>query len=168
MKYLLATVFLLLILSFCGCAVKEAAAMEYVSDYPESVVQPAFYLTAEVPQGAILTVSSDDGKFAVFTNTDYDIIEEIFVANSADEALEHVTGQSAEQLSPLKISSFPQTEYRYAWTAAGESGTLACSGTLLCDGTYYYSVSVQCAAEKEKEYREVFSELLSSVSLQEV
>ena len=56
----------------------------------------------------------------------------------------------------------------FGWTAAGEEGALACSATVLLDGDWCYSVSIQCRAEKEKDYQKVFSALLSSVELQEI
>lgn len=167
MKHLLISVSFLFILTFCGCSVKETAALECVSDTLEVLPEPAFYLAAAIPQEACLSLSADGGKFSVFSHEDYEIVEEIFLADSADSALEHVTGRGFSALSPIQLSSNPLSEYRFAWTAAGEEGALACSGTLLFDGTYYYSVSVQCAAEKEKMHHDAFSDLLASVSLQE-
>lgn len=168
MKHLQSAVSLLLILSFFGCAVKEMPAMECVGDRIEVVCEPTFYLTAAIPQEATLTLSSDEGRRAVFSHEDYEITQEIFPADSADSALESLTGQEVDALCPIRVAAEPQEEYRFAWTAAGENGALNCSGALFFDGEYCYAVSIQCAAEKEKLYRDVFSELLSSVALQAV
>ena len=66
------------------------------------------------------------------------------------------------------MCSFPQEEYRFAWTSAGEEGDLACSAALFSDGAYYYALSVICDAGHEKEYRTVFSDLLASAELEAV
>lgn len=159
---------LALILTFPGCAVKEAAAMEYVTDTLPEAAAPAYFMTAELPAGAMLSGASDEGRFAVFSHADYEVIEEIFPAASAEDAFLHVAGQTAAQLRPIKLRSSPREEYRFGWTAAGEEGTLSCSATVLLDGDWCYSVSIQCRAEKEKDYQKVFSALLSSVELQEI
>lgn len=165
----LSLLFLLaLILTFPACTVKEAAAMEYVTDVLPEAAAPAYFLTAEIPAGAMLSGASGEGRFAVFSHTDYEVIEEIFPAATAEDAFRHVAGQSAAQLRPIKLRSTPQEEYRFAWTAAGETGALACSATVLLDGGYCYSVSIQCRAEKEKDYQRVFSALLSGIELQEI
>lgn len=168
MKKLSFLFLLALILTFPGCAVKKAPAWEYVTDTLPEAVAPAYFLTAELPAGAMLSGVSSEGRFAVFSHEDYEVIEEIFPAEDAEAAFLHVAGQTGEQLRPLKLRSTPREEYRFSWTAAGETGTLACSATVLLDGAYCYSVSIQCRAEKEKDYQKVFSALLSSVELQEI
>lgn len=165
----LSFVFLLaLILTFPACAVKESPTMEYVTDVLSDDTPPAYFLTAEIPTGAMLSGASDEGRFAVFSHEDYEVLEEIFPAASAEDAFLHVAGQTAAQLRPIKLRSTPQEEYRFAWTAAGENGALACSAAVLLDGGWCYSVSIQCRAEKEKEYQKVFSALLSGVELQAI
>ncbi len=168
MKHLQTAVSLLLILSFCGCAVKEAPAKECVSDQIEVVSEPSFYLTAALPQEATLTLTTDAGRRSVFSHEDYEITQEVFLADSTDSALKFLTGQDTQALSPICLAEEPQAEYRFAWTAAGENGALNCTGALFFDGTYCYAVSIRCAAEKEKLYREDFAALLSSVALQTV
>lgn len=168
MKHLQLAVSLLLILSFCGCAVKEMPATECVSDRIEVISEPSFYLTAALPQEATLTLTTDAGRRSVFSHGDYEITQEVFPADSTDSALEYLTGQDAEALSSICLAVEPQEEYRFAWTAAGENGALSCSGAMFFDGEYCYAVSIQCAAEKEKLYREDFSALLASVALQAV
>lgn len=157
-----------LILAFTGCAVKETAAMEYVTDTLPDCAEPTYFLTAELPAGAMLSGVSPEGRFAVFSHEDYEVIEEIFPATDAEAAFAHVAGQTAAQLKPIKLRSTPQEEYRFSWVAAGEEGALACSAAVLLDGGYCYSVSIQCRAEKEKDYQKVFSALLSSIELQEI
>lgn len=168
MKHLQTAVSLLLILSFCGCAVKEAPAKECVSDQIEVVSEPSFYLTAALPQEATLTLTTDAGRRSVFSHEDYEITQEVFLADSTDSALKYLTGQDTQALSPICLAEEPQAEYRFAWTAAGENGALNCTGALFFDGTYCYAVSIRCAAEKEKFYRKDFAALLSSVALQAV
>lgn len=167
MKKYITVILLSVILALNGCAVKEAAALEYIQ-CPEEPEQPVFYMTVELPSNTALTASSDEGRSAVFLHDDFTVIEEIFPADSLDEALLYLTGQTAETLRPMQVAAFPQEEYRFAWTAAGETEPVACSAALFYDGTFYYALSVQCNASKEKEYRTVFSDMLESAALKAV
>ena len=156
-----------LILTLSACAVKQANALETI-ECPAAPGTPSFYLNAEFPSDAVLASSSDEGRSAVFLHEDYTLIQEVFAANSLDAALLRVTGRPADELEVLRVCSFPQEEYRFAWTAAGENGDLACSATLFSDGAYYYALSVVCDAAHEKEYRTTFSDLLASAELEAV
>ena len=167
MKKTVAVVLLLFILALSGCAVKEAAAFEYI-ECPVAPDQPMFYLSADIPSGAMLTASSNEGRSAVFLHEDFTVMEEIFPADSLDEALLYLTGQTAEALQPIQVAAFPQEEYRFAWTAAGEPESTVCSGTLFYDGSFFYALTVQCDAAVGKEYRTVFSDMLESATLEVV
>ncbi|MGN1306334.1 MAG: hypothetical protein ACI4V3_01540 [Faecousia sp.] len=156
-----------LILTLSACAVKQANALETIA-CPAAPSTPGFYLTADFPTDAILASSSDEGRSAVFLHEDYTLIQEVFSADSLEDALLRVTGRPADELELLRVCSFPQEEYRFAWTAAGEEGDLACSAALFSDGAYYYALSVICDAAHEKEYRTVFSDLLTSAELEAV
>ena len=159
---------LLMILTLAGCSVKEEPFRECVTDTPEPPDAPAFYMEAELPAQAILEASCDDGRCTVFSDGNYEIFEEIFPAESAEAGLLAVTGKTAEQLSPDPVSSFPRAEYRFAWPAAGEAGPLSCTGTLLFDGDYCYALTIRCPQETAYAYRDVFSDILSHVTLNEV
>lgn len=164
-KYLSLCFCILLILSLNGCSVKESPAPECVSDELLIEQTPAFYLSAELPQSAALTAAAESGLSSLFSAEDYTVFEEIFTAASLDEACLHISGRSAEALAPVTVNAFPQTEYRCAWTAAGENGPVSCNAALFYDGTHYYCLSVQCDTAAEKTYRDVFSDLLSSAHL---
>lgn len=167
MKKAFAMLLLPLILSLSACAVKQAQALETI-ECPAVPASPQFYLTAELPSNTMLSSSADDGRSAVFLHDDFTLIEEVFAADSLDDALLRVTGRPIEELELLQISSFPQEEYRFAWTAAGENDALACSAVMFTDGEFYYTLSVQCDAVQEKEYRAVFSDLFASAELEAV
>lgn len=167
MKKLFAILLLPLILALSACAVKQAQALETIA-CPVEPAAPQFYLSAELPSNTVLASSSDEGRSAVFLNDDFTLVEEVFAADSLDEALFHISGRTAQELSLLRVSAFPQEEYRFAWTAAGEQGDLACSAALFTDGVYYYALTVQCDAAIEKEYRAVFSDILASAELNAV
>lgn len=151
---------LTLIICFCGCNVKETYALECVSD--SIIAQPACYLAMDIPENVFLTESSDMGRYAVFTHEDYEIIQEIFTAEHMDEALFYVSGRHRDDLRPIELQD---GSMRFAWTAARETGEIACSAVLFTDGQFYYSVCVRCPAELEKQYREEFSALLSNAAL---
>ena len=167
MKKAIALFLLPLILTLSACAVKQANALETI-ECPAAPGTPSFYLNADFPSDAILASSSDEGRSAVFLHEDYTLIQEVFTAESLDAALLRVTGRPADELEVLRVCSFPQEEYRFAWTAAGEEGDLACSAALFSDGEYYYALSVICDAAHEKEYHSVFSDLLASAELEVV
>ena len=116
----------------------------------------------------MLASSAEEGRSAVFLHEDFTLVEEGFAAESLDEALLRVSGRRSDELKLLRVREFPQEEYRFAWTAAGEEGDLACSAALFSDGEYYYVLTVQCDAAAEKEYRSVFSDLLASAELEAV
>ena len=160
--------FFLLILTLTGCSVKEIPSPECVTDTLDIPSAPAFYLEAELPAEARLEASCDDGRCVVFSGCGYEIYEEIFPAVSAEAGLLAVTGQAAGALSPVPVCSFPVPEYRFAWTAAGETGLLSCVGSLRYDGDYCYALTIRCPQSAGKDYREDFMEILNHTSLIEV
>lgn len=167
MKKLFALLFLPLILTLSACAVKQANALETI-ECPAAPKTPKFYLTADLPSNTVLASSAEEGRSAVFLHEDFTLVEEVFAAESLDEALLRVSGRRSDELKLLRVREFPQEEYRFAWTAAGEEGDLACSAALFSDGEYYYVLTVQCDAAAEKEYRSVFSDLLAGAELEAV
>ena len=167
MKRLISILFLM-ILTLSGCAVKEIPARECVTDTLDPPSAPDFYMTAELPAEARLEDSCEEGRFAVFSDGSYEIYKEIFPAASAEAGLLAVTGKTADQLEPIPVSSFPQPEYRFAWTATGEEGPLSCTGTLIYDGKYCYALTIRCPPAREKNCREVFMDILNHVTLNEV
>ncbi|MBE6985535.1 MAG: hypothetical protein E7434_08035 [Ruminococcaceae bacterium] len=167
MKRFLPVVFALIIF-LNGCCVKDSVTFECVADSYEEIASPAFYLQAEIPQEAVLTDSCKDGCCAVFSHDDFEIYQEIFEAESLDAAVEELTGHSKNSLSMICLQTFPQEEYRFAYHAVGEEGTLSCSGKLFYDGDFCYAVTVLCPIENEPLYHEAFSDLLSLTTLQAV
>ena len=167
MKKVIAFLLLPLILTLSACAVKQAQALETI-ECPAVQDAPGFFLSAELPAGTVLASSADAGRSAVFVHEDFTLAQEVFAADSLESALLRVTGRPADELELLRVCSFPQEEYRFAWTAAGEDGDLTCSAALFSDGAYYYALSVLCGAAHEKEYRTVFSDLLASAELEAV
>ena len=157
----------LIIVTLFGCSVKEPD-LECISDHISPISQPAFYITSDIRAGTFLSSSCDDGCCALFSHEDYEIVQEVFHAEDLDAAFFHLTGQVKENLKPVKVSSYSREGYRYAWTATGEDGMLICSGALFQDGNCFYALSFLCQADQEKEYREIFSEILSSMELSPV
>jgi hypothetical protein len=168
MKRFVAFSLISIILLFSACSVKENFPMECVNDNIDAPALPCFRIEAELPQQAVLTLSGDDGRFAVFSHADYTITEEIFPAASWDAAFVHITGRDSDSLRPILAGNFPFEKYRCAWSVAGENGTKLCQCTLVWDGSYYYAVSVECAAEKAPSYEKLFSSLLSGVQLEAI
>lgn len=161
-------IILLIIIPLCGCSVNQKFPLECISDVYIEPEQPAFCLLTDIPSEAILTASCDDGCCAVFTHPDYEIYHEVFAAENIDEAFISLTGRDSKQLSPIFISRLPYEQYRFACTAAGESGPISCSGKLYYDGSFCYALVIRTPISKEAEYQEVFSDLISVTSLQAV
>ncbi len=166
MKKILGFIFFLtLILPLFGCNVKKEISRECISDTLEQEELPGMYIESDIPQGASLSMSREDGRCAVFTHADYEIIQEIFRADSWDGAFQHISGRNSEDLKRFLAGNFPYEKYRCTWSVVGEGGTRLCQSVILYDGHFYYAVSVDCAAEKTNVYEEVFSDLLSGVHL---
>lgn len=168
MKRFVAFPLITIILLFTACSVKENFSIECVNDSIDPPALPCFRIEAEVPSQAILTLSKDEGRCAVFSHIDYTITEEIFPAASWDAAFSHITGRTRDSLKPILAGNYPFEKYRCAWSVAGENGTKLCQSTIVWDGSYYYAVSVECAAEKAPGYEKIFSALLSGVQLEAV
>lgn len=162
----IAPLLLMLIISLCGCSVKESVPLECISDTLDAPSAPSFYIRADIPAQAVLSDSCKDGCCAVFSHEDYEIYQEIFPASSIDEALLRLTGRT--ELSLIQTNDFPMPEYRFRYLAAGEGGTQAFCGKLIFDGTHCYSLITRCPLEKQSEYEEVFSDILSLSTLQAV
>lgn len=164
-NFILALVFLGLILPLYGCSVNTNLTRECVADTIDIPEQPSMYIASDIPQGAALSISREDGRCAVFSHPDYEIIQEIFSAESWEDAFLHVSGRGSRQLKPLLAGNFPHEKYRCTWTAAGEKGTDLCQCVIIFDGSFYYAISVQCAADKAGSYADSFSDLLSGATL---
>lgn len=149
------------IIAFSGCSVNQTEARECVTDVWQAPATPGFSLQAEVPEEAVLTGERGSGKY--YAHRDYEIITEVFPAASAAEGVSHLTGR--DSVSAVLLQDFPQEEYRFSWTAAGENGAVACACAMFFDGSYCYALQIQCPVEKEKVYREQFYEILASAGI---
>lgn len=167
MKKLLFPLCVFLIVSFSACSVKKADA-DCVSDSYDIPQVPAFCVNATLPPDTVMAAMTADGQRVFYVHDDYTISKESVAAFSADEAFWLLTGRSREELKPVAVATFPQEEYRYTCTTAGENGMEICTGVLFFDGSHGYSLQIACPAEAENIYREVFSELLESATLDAV
>ncbi len=157
-----------LIISLCGCTVKEDVPLECIADTICEKVSPSFYMVSDIPPEASLSASCDDGCCVVFSHSDYEIFQEVFSAESIDDAFIYLTGQSANELTPICVNHFPLEEYRFRWIAATDGTTIACSGKLFYDGQHCYSLVVQCPLSKQSQYEELFSDFIATANLQAV
>lgn len=164
-RMILSFIISFVILPFFGCSVNTAITRECVSDTIENIPYPAMYIESDIPQGATLSLTKEDGRLAVFHHQDYEITQEIFLANSWDDAFIHISGKSTDELKPILAGNFPLEKYRCTWTSAGECGTDLWQSVIFHDGTYFYGISVQCPVEKASDYEKEFSDLLSKAEL---
>ena len=158
---------LFLIIPLAACAVKEADA-DCVSDTYDIPTIPAFCVNAPLPEDTVMAAMTEDGQKIFYIHDDFTICKESVSAASADEAFQMLTGRTQVELNPVTVRIFPQEEYRYTCTAAGENGSEICTGVLFFDGSHGYSLQITCDADAEKTYRDVFSELLASTTLDAV
>ena len=167
MKKCFAFLSLLLIIPLVACTVKEAAA-DCISDCGDIPPIPAFCLNAELPEDTVMAAMTADGQRIIYIHDDFTVCKEVIRAGTAQDALEALTGRSQEELKAVSVAQYPQEEYRYSCTAAGENGAEVCTGVLFFDGTHGYSLQINCDAAAEKHYRTVFSELLEGTTLDAV
>lgn len=162
---LLTLISIALILPLFGCSVNTNPAKECIADTIEKQESPVMYIESDIPQGATLSLSREDGRFAVFSHPDYEITQEIFSADSWDRAFLHISGKALDNLKPILAGNFPQEKYRCTWTTAGESGTDLWQSVIFYDGTFFYAISVQCPVDLAGRYEQEFSDLLSGAVL---
>lgn len=167
MKRLL-PIFLVIIITLSACSVKDSPQLECIADTLTEPKTPSYYIAADYPSDAALTASCNDGCCALFTGTDYEIYQEIFQAESIENAFLYLTGRNLTELSPIRIGSFPYEEYRFACTTTGENGILSCIGKLFYDGDFCYALTVSYPTYKEKDYAEAFSDLIATASMKVV
>lgn len=167
MKKYVALFSLFLIVTLTACAVKEESA-DCVNDSCDVPPLPAFCLNAPLPDDTVMAAMTEDGQRIFYVHDRFTICKEAICASSADEAFRLLTGRTQEELKPVTVMQFPMEEYRYACTAAGETGAEVCTGVLFFDGTHGYSLQITCDAETEKIYRDVFSDLLAKTTLDAV
>ena len=158
---------LLLIVSLTACSVKEDDT-ECLNDVYIVPSIPAFCVNAPLPEDAVMAAMTEDGQRIFYVHDDFTVCKETITAASAGEALLALTGRTQEELHPVPVATFPQEEYRYACTVAGEDGTEVCTGVLFFDGTHGYSLQITCDAEAEQAYRDVFAEILAGAVLDAV
>ena len=167
MKTVLIFVLLSCIITFTVCSVKQPSDRLCVSDEYTVAEAPAFSFSADIPDDAV-ALTGTDGDCVLYEQGDYEILQEVFSGKTAADGLRRITGKSMEELSVICLSAFPQEEYRFSWTAAGESGDLTCCGVMLYDGSTCYSLTFQCPAQLENRYRNVFYHVISNVRLEPV
>ena len=167
MKRISVFAFILCIIASTACSVKQSDDRLCISDTYTPVQAPAFTLSADIPEDAA-QFSDADSSSVFYELGDYEIFRETFFAESAEEGLERITGKSTDTLNVIPVSDFPQEEYRFTWTAAGENDDFVCSGTMFFDGSTCYSLTIQCPASLENRYRSGFYHILSNAELQPV
>lgn len=167
MKPISIFVLLVCIITLTACSVKQPSDCLCISDEYTITEAPAFSFSADIPDDAV-ALTETDSDCILYEQGDYDILQEVFASENAEDGLKRITGKSMEELSVLCLSSFPQEEYRFSWTAAGESGDLTCCGVMLYDGSTCYSLTFQCPSSLENRYRNVFYHMMSNVRLEPV
>lgn len=167
MKRISIFLFLLCIIALTACSVKSSEEHLCISDEYTVAQTPFFALNADIPDDAI-ALNDPSADSVLYVQGDYDIFRETFGADSAEDGIKRITGKDYDQLNVICLSAFPQEEYRFSWTVAGESGDLACCATMLFDGKTCYTLSIQCPAALENQYRSAFYHILSNVDLQPV
>lgn len=167
MKRILILGLCICIIALTACSVKPQTALLCVSDDSAATPAPAFSLKADIPDDA-LALNDTNAASVLYEQGDYEMISETFFAQSAAEGLEKITGKTADSIQIMHLNAFPQEEYRFSWTAAGEDGDLTCCGTMFFDGNTCYALSFQCPSALENRYRSTFYHILSNAELQPV
>ncbi len=153
---------LVLALVLAGCAAQPV--YEPVEDVyaPVSVAQAQIRL--DYPQeAAAYTLAGENGSF--YECDGYTLTVQTLRGGDLNATVETLTGYTAENLTLLEVGP---GRYECAWTGAGEGGDQVSRMVLLDDGAYHYAVTVMAPAQSAGALQEIWTALLSSVSLGDI
>ena len=147
----------------CGCA---KPAIETVSDvYLTQPFGEMRTIRLELPDDAAESVMEGNLGARLYLCNGYELRLQTLYSGNLDGALQAVTGFGKERLTVMKTRDGECDRYDCVWCAAGEGGDQVGRTMILDDGEYYYCVSATADSGVAYELREVWWEILDSVSL---
>ena len=156
-----------LILSLCllltGCG--SAEIYETVEDdMLLAVAAVPKQIQVTLPEEAILpTMESDHGQ--IFICRDYDVTVQTLPAGDMRRTIAEVSGFDAEDLQVIKTRQNEMERTEFVWSATGELGNTVGRAAVLNDGNYHYVLTATIAADKCREYQEIWNGLFESFHL---
>lgn len=164
-----AIVISLLLALLAGCAAPQTADVFTVDDELLPELRPTFRIVFAMPTDAVLSVSSDDGLQSCYTAEDgrYTIQTAIRPGVRAEQAMQDMTGFSAEELSPIRTRRMGMAQYRFSWCSGDDDGVLICTGAVLEGEDACYCLSFMTTENRSRDCRELQMQIMDSFSLYE-
>lgn len=133
-------------------------ACEGVSDSEPMTIQ------MWLPQEAALEASSPDGE-SRYTWGDWEIWTQVCSGGDLEETLKTMSGMDRQYLTVMSRKMGEYTCHETVWSATREDGAMLCRGAVVDDGIHHYCIGLMAAEEESAEAKEVFDQILESVSL---
>lgn len=146
-----------------GCAAEET--FETVADeLVQSVSAQVRDIYVALPEQAASPVSESDSG-CLYQCDGYEIMVQTMASGDLDATIRAISGYSRDGVTVMENNTGEFRKYEFVWASAGETGDRVGKAVILDDGNYHYAVSILSDADRVEEYREVWQELLESVSL---
>ena len=163
---LLGSVVLLLALAGCQAQVQ----WETVDDEAVSVSAPAsepYVITFGVPEGTSKQeISNSHQTLYVQKDGDFEILSDVLVASSLDDAVRQVSGFGADELTLVETDQSGMTKYQFAWASSGDEGGYVSRAAMVEDLGYYYVLVFSTREEVGNAYDDCAEAVFSSFGLQ--
>ena len=153
----------LMVWLLAGCAAPVWETVEDVLPAVETAAwqETAYTIQLGLPEGAVLTEETETCRLYTTPGDNLEIQTETFLASGLDDAVRHLSGMSAENLTILKTQRFSLPEYQFVWYAQSEEGGWLCRADLVIDGLDCYAVVCRSREsggnDREQTIRQVFS-----------
>lgn len=156
-------VILVVCLLFTGCG--SAEIYETVEDDMMLAVSAVpRQIQLSLPEEAILpTMESEHGQ--IYICRDYDVMIQTLPAGDLSRTIAEISGYSEEDLQVIKTTQDELERAEFVWSATGELGDTVGRAAVLNDGHYHYVLTATIAAEKCREYQEIWNGLFESFHL---
>lgn len=164
----IAALCVLMSILLCGCTTQNTERLvitDEIATVPRGSIK--YRIHVSVPQDVTECVSAmqDDARLFEAADGTYYIVTEVLPNCTAGEAIQRMTGESAEALGAMCTKNMSMPEYRFSWCMEGENGMYACTGIVVEDEAYCYTLEF-CAQEAyTKQCAEVRRQVLSGFGL---
>ena len=147
----------------CGCA---KPAIETVSDvYLTQPFGEMRTIRLELPDDAAESVMEGGLGTRLYLCNGYELRLQTLYSGNLDGAMQAVTGFGKDRLTVMKTRDGVYDRYDCVWCTAGEEGEQVGRTAVLSDGSYYYCVSALADSGSIFALREVWQEILDSVTV---
>ena len=155
---------LLTALLLCGCGAQPT--FETVDDNDSLVVSATSReILLDLPKEAAKPTMESAFGDCLYLCDGYTLSVQTLSGGDLGRTISAITGYPEGQLHPVQTKTADAARYDLVWTAAGEGGDQIGRAVILDDGVSHYAVTVMADADKSGKLREVWQDLLGSVTL---